>query len=74
MTTFRQLGQTFGVAAFGVLFQPGAADMSEGLNRVLIAAAAARIIGSVLAYAFLPKPGKEGAAPASGRRNLTGSR
>ncbi|MFF9403821.1 hypothetical protein [Streptomyces sp. NPDC014744] len=47
--------------------------MSEGLNRVLIAAAAAGIIGSVLAYAFVPKPAEEKAAPAVDRRNPTGS-
>ncbi|MGW2615059.1 MFS transporter [Streptomyces sp. NPDC001500] len=73
MTTFRQLGQTLGVAAFGALFQHGGADLSEGLNRVLIAAAAAGIIGSVLACAFVPKTAAK-AAPAVGRRNVTGSR
>ncbi|WP_073448057.1 MFS transporter [Streptomyces yunnanensis] len=74
MTTFRQLGQTLGVAVFGVLFQHGGAAMSEGLNRVLIAAAAAGIIGSALAYAFGPKPAVQKAASVPGRRNLTGSR
>ncbi|MGC0419873.1 MFS transporter [Embleya sp. AB8] len=81
MTTFRQLGQTLGVAAFGVLFRHGDAAMAEGLNRVLIAAAAAGIIGSVLAYAFVPKPVAEERAAsagsggsASGGRNVTGSR
>ncbi|MER6788470.1 MFS transporter [Streptomyces sp. NPDC000658] len=73
MTTFRQLGQTLGVAAFGALFQHGGADLSEGLNRVLIAAAAAGIVGSVLACAFVPKPAEK-AAPAVDRRNVTGSR
>ncbi|GHF59989.1 MFS transporter [Kitasatospora xanthocidica] len=55
MTTFRQLGQTLGVAVFGVLFQWGGAAPFEGLNRVLLAAAATGILGSVLAYAFAPK-------------------
>ncbi|MYX07685.1 MFS transporter [Streptomyces sp. SID8375] len=73
MTTFRQLGQTLGVAAFGLLFQHHGGAMSEGLNRVLIAAAATGIIGSALACAFVPKPA---AAKATGTRprNLTGSR
>ncbi|WP_342634835.1 MULTISPECIES: MFS transporter [unclassified Streptomyces] len=73
MTTFRQLGQTLGVAAFGLLFQQHGGAMSEGLNRVLIAAAATGIIGSALACAFVPKPA---AAKATGTRprNLTGSR
>ncbi|MEU7430294.1 MFS transporter [Streptomyces sioyaensis] len=73
MTTFRQLGQTLWVAAFGVLFQHGGAALPEGLNRVLIAAAVAGIVGSVLAYVFVPKPeAKNAQAPA--RRDLTGSR
>ncbi|TCO45349.1 MFS transporter [Actinocrispum wychmicini] len=57
MTTFRQLGQTLGVALFGALFTGGA--MVDGLNRVLIAAAAAGIIGAVLAFLLVPTPKKE---------------
>lgn len=73
MTTFRQLGQTLGVAAFGVLFQQSSAALPEALNRVLIAAAAAGIIGSVLACIFVPKSAAANpSAPA--RRDLTGSR
>ncbi|MGW1054571.1 MFS transporter [Streptomyces sp. NPDC002521] len=71
MTTFRQLGQTLGVSVFGVLFQHAGSTLSEGLNRVLIAAAATGITGSVLAYVFVPKP-EDASAPA--RRRLTGSR
>jgi NADPH:quinone reductase-like Zn-dependent oxidoreductase len=73
MTTFRQLGQTLGVAVFGVLFQQSGTALPEGLNRVLTAAAAAGIIGSVLVYIFVPK---QTAANASvpARRNLTSSR
>ncbi|MGN5382165.1 hypothetical protein ACQ4WX_48665 [Streptomyces lasalocidi] len=56
MTTFRQLGQTLGVAVFGVLFQQSGVALAEALNRVLIAAAAAGIIGSALACIFVPKP------------------
>lgn len=56
MTTFRQLGQTLGVALFGVLFQHSGASLADGLNRVLIAAAAAGIVGTVLACTFVPKP------------------
>ncbi|MFI1362034.1 MFS transporter [Streptomyces griseochromogenes] len=70
MTTFRQLGQTLGVAVFGVLFQHGGA---VGLNRVLIAAAAAAITGSVLACVFVPKPAARKTSSPS-RGNLTGSR
>ncbi|MFF2142453.1 MFS transporter [Kitasatospora sp. NPDC058190] len=55
MTTFRQLGQTLGVAAFGVLFQWGGAVPVEGLNRVLLAAAAAGVLGAALAYALVPR-------------------
>ncbi|MEU8917890.1 MFS transporter [Streptomyces nigrescens] len=74
MTTFRQLGQTLGVAAFGLLFQHDGGAMSEGLNRVLIAAAAAGVIGSALACAFAPKPAAAKATSAPAPRNLTGSR
>ncbi|MFH8381729.1 MFS transporter [Kitasatospora sp. NPDC018058] len=56
MTTFRQLGQTLGVAAFGVLFQQGGAAPFAGLNRVLLAAAAVGLLGAVLAYVLVPKP------------------
>ncbi len=73
MTTFRQLGQTLGVAVFGVLFQHGGAALPEGLNRVMIGAAAAGITGSVLAYVFVPKRVAEKAS-APVRRRLTGSR
>ncbi|MFE9118703.1 MFS transporter [Streptomyces sp. NPDC007172] len=73
MTTFRQLGQTLGVAAFGVLFQQSGAALPEGLNRVLTAAAAAGIIGSVLAYVFVPKPTAPNASEPS-RSTVTGSR
>ncbi|MFC6879516.1 MULTISPECIES: MFS transporter [Actinomadura] len=73
MTTFRQLGQTLGVAVLGVLFQQGGGAMTEGLDRVLIAAAAAGIIGSVLAYVFVPRPAAAN-APAPARRDLTDSR
>ncbi|MFJ9841399.1 MFS transporter [Kitasatospora sp. NPDC101155] len=55
MTTFRQLGQTLGVAAFGVLFQGGGAVPVDGLNRVLLAAAAVGMLGAVLAYALVPR-------------------
>jgi EmrB/QacA subfamily drug resistance transporter len=71
MTTFRQLGQTLGVAAFGVLFQHGGAASSESLNRVLVAAAAAGIIGSVLAYALVPRTAAQEAASVPARRNVT---
>ncbi|GGX42785.1 MFS transporter [Streptomyces noursei] len=73
MTTFRQLGQTLGVAVFGVLFQQSVAALPEALNRVLIAAAAAGIIGSVLACIFVPKPAAANASVPA-RRDLTGSR
>ncbi|MER7578723.1 MFS transporter [Kitasatospora sp. NPDC097691] len=55
MATFRQLGQTLGVAAFGVLFRQGGGEPSEGLTRVLVAAAAAGLIGAVFAYVFVPR-------------------
>ncbi len=73
MTTFRQLGQTLGVALFGVLFQHSGASPANGLNRVLIAATAAGIVGAALAYAFVPKLA-EGQASAPSRRSVTGSR
>ncbi|MFI8455546.1 MFS transporter [Kitasatospora sp. NPDC085464] len=73
MTTFRQLGQTLGVAAFGVLFRRGGGEPFEGLERVLVAAAAAGLLGAVLAFVFAPRavpraepvaPAEPGAAPA----------
>ncbi|MFJ3952274.1 MFS transporter [Streptomyces sp. Je 1-4] len=73
MTTFRQLGQTLGVAVFGVLFQQSGAALPEGLNRALTVAAAAGIIGSVLAYIFVPKPTAANASVPA-RRDLTDSR
>jgi len=39
-----------------MLYQHGGGAASAGLNRVLIAAAAAGITGAVLAYVFAPKP------------------
>ncbi|MGI5335938.1 MFS transporter [Streptomyces sp. CA-181903] len=74
MTTFRQLGQTLWVAAFGVLFRNGGGPMADGLNRVLIATAAAGVIGSVLAWLSVPQSAGEKGASATGRRNHTGSR
>ncbi|NSC20071.1 MFS transporter [Streptomyces albus subsp. chlorinus] len=73
MTTFRQLGQTLGVAVFGVLFQHGGASMSHRLDLVLTAAAAVGIAGSALAYAFVPDPGREPAAAAPAGREPAGS-
>ncbi|MEU7261967.1 MFS transporter [Streptomyces rimosus] len=52
MTTFRQLGQTLGVAVFGVLFQQGA---TAGPARVLAAAAGVGVVGAVLAFVWGPK-------------------
>ncbi|MER7003813.1 MFS transporter [Dactylosporangium sp. NPDC000555] len=72
MTTFRQLGQTLGVAVFGVLFQHGGTSAVDGLNRVLIAAAAVGIVGAALAYAFVPKPAA-GQASSPARSSATGS-
>jgi predicted MFS family arabinose efflux permease len=71
MTTFRQLGQTLGVAVFGMLFQRHGAGASGGLNRVMLAAAVIGVVGSVLARAFVPKPAVERAA-APPARDLTG--
>ncbi|GAA4494809.1 MFS transporter [Actinoallomurus oryzae] len=71
MTTFRQLGQTLGVAVFGVLFQRHGAGTSGGLDRVMIAAAVIGVVGSVLARAFVPRPAVERAA-APPPRDLTG--
>ncbi|WP_207401100.1 MFS transporter [Actinomadura roseirufa] len=61
MTTFRQLGQTLGVAALGALFQSGAgarargesdaAALAAGLDRVYLAAAALGIAAGLLALA-----------------------
>ncbi|GAB2702399.1 MFS transporter [Kitasatospora kifunensis] len=59
MTTFRQLGQTLGIAVFGMLFQQGS-NAYDGLNRVLIAAAAAGFLGAVVACVFAPRGGTEG--------------
>jgi EmrB/QacA subfamily drug resistance transporter len=55
MTTVRQLGQTLGVAVFGVLFQHGA-GMADGLNLVLLSAAGTGLTGAVLAAVAGPKP------------------
>ncbi|MEN2422571.1 MFS transporter [Streptomyces rimosus] len=52
MTTFRQLGQTLGVAVFGVLFQQGAA---AGPALVLVAAAGVGAVGAVLAFVWGPE-------------------
>jgi MFS family permease len=71
MTTFRQLGQTLGVAVFGALFQRHGAGTPGGLNRVMIAAAVIGVIGSVLARAIAAKPAVERAA-APPTRDLTG--
>lgn len=71
MTTFRQLGQTLGMAVFGVLFQQRGAGTSGGLNRVMIAAAVIGVVGSVLARAIAAKPTAERAA-APPTRDLTG--
>jgi len=74
MTTFRQLGQTLGVAVFGGLFQRGGTDLADGLNQVLIAAAVTGIVGAVLAYIFVPKPAPVQQVPTPLRENLTDSR
>ncbi|MDL4776733.1 MFS transporter [Actinomadura xylanilytica] len=72
MTTFRQLGQTLGVAVFGVLFQQGG-TASGGLNRVLIAAAGIGLAGAALARVLVPRP-VAGEATDAVSRDLTGSR
>ncbi|MFB9835428.1 hypothetical protein, partial [Actinoallomurus acaciae] len=68
---FRQLGQTLGVAVFGVLFQQPGAGTSVGLNRVMIAAAVIGVTGAALARAFAAKP-TAGRAAAPPTRDLTG--
>lgn len=73
MTAFRQLGQTLWAAAFGALFRHGEGPMTDGLNRVLIATAAAGAVGSVLAWTFVPRTAGEEAS-ASDHRKHTGSR
>ncbi|MBC2876454.1 MULTISPECIES: MFS transporter [Streptomyces] len=74
MTTFRQLGQTLWVAAFGVLFQHGGGPMADGLNRVLVATAAVGVAGSVLAWFSVAEPAGEKDALPPARRDHTGSR
>ncbi|WP_171163372.1 MFS transporter [Streptomyces sp. I05A-00742] len=69
MTTFRQLGQTVGVAAFGVLFRHGAPAPYAGLDRVLLAAAAVGAVGAALAYVWGPRAaGRTGAGSARAAR------
>jgi EmrB/QacA subfamily drug resistance transporter len=65
MTTFRQLGQTLGVAAFGVLYQGD--TPAAGLSRVMVAAAVAGIAGAVFAYAAGSCRRRASTPPASGR-------
>ncbi|MFF2073705.1 MFS transporter [Kitasatospora sp. NPDC058162] len=77
MATFRQLGQTLGVAGFGLLFLRGGAATAEGLDRVLLAAAVVAGLGAVLGFVFGPGAASgrtaEPAAtpePTSGRRKV----
>ncbi|WP_344264156.1 MFS transporter [Actinomadura napierensis] len=53
MTTFRQLGQTLGVAALGVLFQNSPHDTAAGLDRVYLAAAITGLTAAALAFTAL---------------------
>ncbi|MFI0776807.1 hypothetical protein [Streptomyces sp. NPDC021212] len=75
MTTFRQLGQTLGVAVFGVLFRQ-AAGPSAGLDRVLVAAAATGVAAAGLTYALASRPAAEDgtAAGVAGRLKSGSSR
>ncbi|TDD63594.1 MFS transporter [Actinomadura rubrisoli] len=60
MTTFRQLGQTLGVAALGVLFQDGTRDdpaaVAKSLDHVYMAAALIGMAAAVLAFATVRHP------------------
>ncbi|KAB2359468.1 MFS transporter [Actinomadura montaniterrae] len=53
MTTFRQLGQTLGVAALGVLFQNAPHDTAKGLDHVYLAAAVTGLAAAALAFTAL---------------------
>ncbi|MEU9020045.1 MFS transporter [Actinomadura sp. NPDC048394] len=55
MTTFRQLGQTLGVAALGVLFQNAPHDTAKGLDHVYLAAAVTGLAAAALAFTALGK-------------------
>jgi MFS family permease len=55
MTTFRQLGQTLGVAALGVLFQNAPHDTAKGLDHVYLAAAVIGLTAAALAFTALGK-------------------
>ncbi|WP_078897668.1 MFS transporter [Streptomyces rimosus] len=65
MTTFRQLGQTLGVAVFGVLYRQGSA---VGLTRVLTAAAVTGAVGAVSSFVWGPKGRARWRAGAKGKR------
>ncbi|MFE0102041.1 MFS transporter [Streptomyces sp. NPDC059009] len=81
MTTFRQLGPTLGVAAFGVLFRTGGADagaggagasMAAGLSRVFLGAAGVGLAGAVLAFAFVRTSGATPERAEPRKRGLRG--
>ncbi|HEU5031467.1 MAG TPA: MFS transporter [Spirillospora sp.] len=55
MTTFRQLGQTLGVAALGVLFQNAPHAPAKGLDHVYLAAAITGLTAAALAFTALGK-------------------
>jgi EmrB/QacA subfamily drug resistance transporter len=59
MTTFRQLGQTLGVAALGVLFQNARPDTAKGLGHVYLAAAITGLSAAALAFTALKRPALE---------------
>lgn len=59
MTTFRQLGQTLGVAALGVLFQNARHDTAAGLDHVYVAAALTSLTAAALAATALKRPRQE---------------
>ncbi|WP_028921401.1 MFS transporter [Pseudonocardia acaciae] len=60
MSTTRQLGQTLGVAAFGILFQAGDGAVTAGLVRVNMVAAALSLLAGLLAVAFFTAPAGAG--------------
>ncbi|QKG21014.1 MFS transporter [Actinomadura verrucosospora] len=68
MTTFRQLGQTLGVAALGVLFQQARHDPAAGLNHVYLAAALTGLTTAALAFTALKRPASKPSKPTKAAR------
>ncbi|MBD2895928.1 putative MFS-type transporter YfcJ [Actinomadura sp. RB99] len=72
MTTFRQLGQTLGVAALGVLFQNARPDTAAGLDHVYLAAALTSLTAAALAATALKRPGPTPSKTPGDKADLAG--